>query len=62
MVEEHRHCIVCGRAVASEKFICSPACEELFKKHQARLRRTRLMMLAMLVILFVFLVVASFRK
>ena len=61
VVEDHKHCIVCGRAVTSEKPFCSPACEELFKKHQARLRRTRLMMLAMLAILFVILIVAGLR-
>jgi len=60
VVEDHKHCVVCGRAVTSEKLLCSPACEEVFKKHQARLRRTRLMMLAMLIILFVVLVVAGY--
>ena len=55
MPEDHRHCIVCGKVTEPGKFFCSPPCEEVFKLHQKRLRRTRLSMTAVLILVFVLL-------
>jgi predicted nucleic acid-binding Zn ribbon protein len=52
MVEDHRHCIVCGKSVDTEKFFCSPSCEEIFKSQQKRLKRTRTFTLLFFLIVF----------
>jgi predicted nucleic acid-binding Zn ribbon protein len=52
MVEDHRHCIVCGKSVDPEKFFCSPSCEELFKRQQGRLKKTRIFTMLFFIILF----------
>lgn len=60
MVEDHKHCVVCGKAVESDKFFCSPACEEVLKRSQKQASRMRLMMIGMFVALFVVLMVLSY--
>ena len=59
MPEDHRHCIVCGKAIESDKFFCSPPCEDIFKKQQKRMARTRLIMMAVFIALFVVILVLS---
>jgi predicted nucleic acid-binding Zn ribbon protein len=62
VVEDHKHCVVCGRAIEPDKFICSPACEEVLKKSQKQAARMRFIMLGMFVALFVVLIVVSYLK
>jgi predicted nucleic acid-binding Zn ribbon protein len=62
MPEDHRHCIVCGKAVGSDKFFCSPSCEDIFKKQQKRMARTRLIMMVIFVLLFALIVVLSYLR
>jgi predicted nucleic acid-binding Zn ribbon protein len=59
MVEDHRHCVVCGKSVPPEKFFCSPSCEEMFKLQQRRLRRTRVFTMLFFVIIFVLVIFLS---
>ncbi len=59
MIEEHRHCIVCGKPTGADKFFCSPSCEELFKTQQKRMRRSRLIMLGLFIAMFIAIVVMS---
>lgn len=62
MAEDHRHCIICGKAVPPEKFICSPPCEGVFRKHQKRMARTRIFVLAMFIVFFMLVLVVSALK
>lgn len=62
MVEDHKHCVVCGRAIEPDKFICSPACEEVMKRSQKQATRMRFIMIGMFVTLFVVLMVLSYVK
>ncbi|MEM2874807.1 MAG: DUF2116 family Zn-ribbon domain-containing protein [Candidatus Hadarchaeales archaeon] len=57
MVEDHRHCVVCGKPTAPEKFFCSPSCEALFRQGQRRAVRYRNMMIVLLVVIFALLFV-----
>jgi predicted nucleic acid-binding Zn ribbon protein len=59
MVEDHRHCPMCGKAVEKEKLFCSSSCEELFRKQQERLRKARLLSLLPLLILFLLILLLS---
>ncbi|MDI6643290.1 MAG: DUF2116 family Zn-ribbon domain-containing protein [Candidatus Hodarchaeaceae archaeon] len=62
MTEDHRHCIVCGKPTGPDKFFCSPSCEEIFKTQQKRMRRSRLIMLALFIAMFIaILVMSAFR-
>jgi predicted nucleic acid-binding Zn ribbon protein len=62
VVEDHKHCVVCGRAIEPDKFICSPACEEVMKRSQKQATRMRFIMIGMFVTLFVVLMVLSYVK
>ena len=53
MPEDHRHCVVCGKAVEHDKYFCSPSCEDIFKKQRKRMARSRLIMMLIFVALFV---------
>ena len=62
MVEDHKHCVVCGRAIEPDKFICSPACEEVMKRSQKQAARTRFIMLGMFVALFAVIIIMNYVK
>jgi len=59
MVEDHKHCIVCGRVVSSDKLLCSPECEERFKMQQKRVSRLRMYMMFMVAALFLLIITIS---
>lgn len=59
MVEDHRHCIVCGKPTPPEKYICSPSCEEIFKRQQAKLRKTRILNILLLLTFVLVLMLVS---
>ncbi|MEM0359371.1 MAG: DUF2116 family Zn-ribbon domain-containing protein [Candidatus Hadarchaeales archaeon] len=59
MVEDHRHCLSCGKAVERDKLFCSSSCEELFKKQQERMRKARTFSLLLLFLLLFLLVALS---
>jgi len=58
MVEDHRHCIVCGKPTAPDVFFCSPSCEEIFKRGQRRAIRYRNLTLILFVVILVMFVAA----
>lgn len=59
MTEEHRHCVVCGKSVPVDKFFCSPSCEEMFKRQQNRLKKTRMITMVFFVVLFLAVMILS---
>ena len=59
MVDDHKHCIVCGRVVSPDKMFCSPECEERFKMQQKRVSRMRMYMMLMVGALFLLVIVVS---
>ncbi|MDI6820389.1 MAG: DUF2116 family Zn-ribbon domain-containing protein [Candidatus Hodarchaeaceae archaeon] len=62
MVEDHKHCVVCGRSVAPEKLLCSVECENMFKQHQKRMLRMRLFTMAIFIALFLLILLSSWFK
>ncbi|MEM1689255.1 MAG: DUF2116 family Zn-ribbon domain-containing protein [Candidatus Hadarchaeales archaeon] len=62
MVEDHRHCVVCGKPVPPDKFICSPSCEEILRKQQKRYHRIQLYTMILFFLLFVLILVISVVK
>jgi predicted nucleic acid-binding Zn ribbon protein len=61
MVEDHKHCIVCGKPIEPDKFVCSPSCEEILKKQQKSMARSRMIMLLVIFIILIVFIVASIR-
>jgi predicted nucleic acid-binding Zn ribbon protein len=59
MVEDHRHCVVCGKPVEPDKFVCSPSCEEIIKKQQKSVARSRMIMLMLIFIIILMFAVVS---
>jgi predicted nucleic acid-binding Zn ribbon protein len=59
MIEDHKHCVVCGKATAPDKFFCSPSCEETYKKQQKSMARSRMIMMVFFVILFIVIILMS---
>lgn len=47
MVEDHRHCIVCGKATDVDKSICGPSCDEALKLQQKKAGRSKWLMILM---------------
>ena len=62
MVEEHKHCIVCGKAVPPEKFFCSQECEDRLKLQQKRMSRMRLYTMLMFFALFMLIIITSLMR
>ncbi|MEM2889767.1 MAG: DUF2116 family Zn-ribbon domain-containing protein [Candidatus Hadarchaeum sp.] len=59
MVEDHKHCVVCGKPTDPDKTVCSLSCEEILNRQQKSMKRSRLIMLVIFVILFIFIIVSS---
>lgn len=59
MIEDHKHCIVCGKPVEMDKFVCSPSCEEVLARHQKAASRSRLITIVAIVVMIVLLLVMS---
>jgi len=45
LVEDHRHCLGCGRAISSREQFCSSECEENFISQASKERRRNIMFL-----------------
>ncbi len=59
MVEDHKHCVVCGKAIEPDKFVCSPACESVLVRSRKQAARTRYFMLGLMIVFFVVIMVLS---
>jgi predicted nucleic acid-binding Zn ribbon protein len=59
MIEDHKHCIVCGKPVEMDKFVCSPSCEDILKQQQKRMARSRTIMMVLLIVVFIVIMVIS---
>ena len=45
LVEDHRHCLNCGKAISRKEHFCSAECEQAFMKNAQRERRRNLIFL-----------------
>jgi len=59
VIEDHKHCIVCGKPTDPDKTVCSPSCEEILKQQQKRMNRSRLVMLIIFIVLFAIIMLSS---
>ncbi len=59
MVEDHRHCMMCGKAIERDKLFCSEACEEVFMIQQRRIRRARILFFFLMTIILGLIFVLS---
>jgi len=57
----HRHCVVCGKAIEADKFVCSEDCQDRLNKERKRQRNFTIFMFAMLLILLIILWLPFFR-
>lgn len=48
MVDDHRHCLGCGRAISRNEQFCSPECEQTFFASAQKERRRNLTFLVIL--------------
>jgi predicted nucleic acid-binding Zn ribbon protein len=55
MVEDHKHCVVCGRPVTPDKLFCSQVCENALRRQQRRMSRMRMLMMVAFVAIFILL-------
>jgi predicted nucleic acid-binding Zn ribbon protein len=62
LVEDHRHCIVCGKPIPTDKYVCSPSCEEILRRQQKSYQRMRLYTTVTLLILFIIVLLMVFIK
>lgn len=51
----HRHCVVCGKAIEADKFVCSEECKERLEKERKRQRNFTIFMFLLLIILLLIL-------
>lgn len=59
MIEDHKHCIVCGKPVEMDRFVCSPSCEDILKQQQKRMARSRTIMMVIFVVMIIVIVLLS---
>jgi predicted nucleic acid-binding Zn ribbon protein len=59
VIEDHRHCVVCGKPTDPDKTVCSASCEEILNRQQKSMKRSRLIMLVIFIVLFIFIILSS---
>lgn len=59
MIEDHKHCVICGKAVEANKSICSPSCDEILKKQQKQVARSRTIMLVLFIAMIAIMMIVS---
>lgn len=60
MIEDHKHCVVCGKPTEVTKTVCSPSCEEILRRQQKRMARSRMMMLIFFVVMILLIMVIPY--
>lgn len=58
-VEDHKHCVVCGKPTTLDKFFCSPSCETMFKTQQNKLKKSRTLMMVLFIVMFVVMILLT---
>jgi len=61
MVEDHRHCVVCGRPIPPDRYVCSPSCEEILRRRQKGYRRMQLYTIITFTALFILVLLIGAR-
>ncbi len=60
----HRHCPICGKAMASERRFCSQGCNDNYltqeKKHKKKGRTQMICLVAMIGVLVIFMIIPMF--
>lgn len=58
MVDQHKHCPMCGTPIPMDERFCSPKCEQILAERQRRVARTRkiiyIAFAALIIIYFLF--------
>ncbi len=52
--EEHKHCIVCGRAVPIERDFCTQDCKDSYSKADKKKGKSSKIQIAVLVVVMIF--------
>lgn len=55
--EEHKHCVVCGRAVPMEQDFCSAECKDGYTKADKKKGRTNTIQMVVLIAVMVIMIV-----
>ena len=53
MVEQHKHCPVCGSPIPMKERVCSPDCEKVLQQKQASIKKTRIALFAVILIFII---------
>ncbi len=41
MVDQHKHCPICGKPIPMDERLCSPNCEKILVERQKKVAKTR---------------------
>lgn len=56
MVDQHKHCPMCGKPIPMDERFCSPKCEQIFAERQRKVMKTRrIMYIILAAILIIYL-------
>lgn len=55
-IVDHRHCIICGRAIPYDEQFCSPDCREKYEISREREKKSRMMLILVYIVLIVVMV------
>ncbi|MCK4310562.1 MAG: DUF2116 family Zn-ribbon domain-containing protein [Methanomicrobia archaeon] len=59
MVDPHKHCVVCGKAIPTDKTFCAEKCERYYeKKMKSQKRHFYLLMVFPIIVVLLFLILS----
>ncbi|BDZ70618.1 DUF2116 family Zn-ribbon domain-containing protein [Methanobacterium petrolearium] len=61
MIEQHKHCPVCGTPIPMDERFCSPKCEQIAIANQQKVRKSRRMLYTLFAIFILVWIVFMLR-
>jgi len=59
-VEKHKHCIICGKSIPVDEFICSEKCKEKYIARQKKVALTQKIYFGVFIILILVFIYLKF--
>ena len=61
-VEPHKHCPICGTPIPLNELVCSPDCQKVWDARLAQIKKTRIVLYAVIALFLIVWAIMNFYK
>ncbi|KYK36534.1 MAG: DUF2116 family Zn-ribbon domain-containing protein [Theionarchaea archaeon] len=59
-IQQHKHCLVCEKAIPADQKFCSDRCEDIFEGRRKKARRTQILFYGIFAVIFGWFLIMAF--